>query len=243
MSMQDKPPWRRSVVSLAENEVRIDLKLPDKLRNFQEFDAVAKMQAAQAWDCNPDQFELKYPEAVWLKPQVTVSAVTPEEAQTLRSQKIAKAKKVGFGFTTVLVLCSVGIAIAAQQLKKQAIEMQSQITAIQAGAVERKRRKQEVEDRQQKEAAAWQKIGPHLQTDLNPVFNSLESVQIPQVRLSAFSFENATLTLQATYELTSLSQLPALERHMQKNAESISWQLKSISQQGQGIQILWVGKI
>lgn len=230
-------------MSLAENEVRIDLKLPSDLRNFREFDAVAKMQAAQAWNCSPDQFELKYPAAVLLKPQVTVSAVTPEDAQKLHAHRLAKSKKIGFGFAAVLVLTLGAIAIATQQLQKEATQLKSQITAIQSGQAERQRRTQELEDIQRKESDAWQKIEQHLQTDLNPLFTSLESVQIPQIKLRAFSFENASQTVQATYELTSLSQLPALERHMQKNADVISWQLKSISQQGQGIQTLWVGKI
>ena len=136
-----------------------------------------------------------------------------------------------------------GIAIAAQQLQKEATQLQSQITAIQSGQAERQRRTQELEDILRKESAAWQKIGQHLQTDQNPLFTSLENVQIPQIKLRAFSFENANQTVQATYEMTSLSQMQVLERHMQKNADVISWQLKSISQQGQGIQTLWVGKI
>jgi hypothetical protein len=230
-------------VSLVKNEVNIDLKLPNYLRNFREFDAVAKMQAAQAWNCSPDQFDLKYPAAVLLKPQVTVSAVTPEEAQQLRARRLTLSKKIGFGFAIALLSILVGIAIATQQLKREATQLQTQTTAIQSGQAERQRRAQELEDLQRREAVAWQKIGQHLQTDLNPLFTTLESLQIPQIKLRAFSFESASQTVQATYELMSLNQLPALERHMQKNTDVIFWQLKSISQQGQGIQTLWMGRI
>ncbi len=230
-------------MSLAENEVCITLKLPSDLRNFREFNAVAKMQAAQAWSCSPDQFELIYPAAVFRKPQVTVSAVAPEESQSLYKKRLAKSKIIGSGFAIILVLFLIGIAIATQKLKKETTQLQRQITAIQKGEAESQRRTQELKDIQIKENAAWGEIGQHLQKDLNPVFTSLENVQIPQIKLRAFNFENASQTLQATYDLTSLSQLPALESHMQKNAEVISWQLKSISQQGQGIQTIWTGKI
>jgi hypothetical protein len=229
-------------VSLAENEVRISLKLPDNLRNFQEFDTVAKIQAAQAWDCNPDQFELKYPAAVFLKPEVTVSAIAPKDAQMLRTQQLAKAKIIGVGFATLLVFTLVWVAITVKQLKNEEIQLLTEISAIQSGQAERKRITNELEVGQKNEAADWTKIQQHLQTDLNPLFGSFEDIQIPQVRLREFNFENSSQTVQVTYELTSLSHLPTLVRHMQKNDGPISWQLKSISQQGQGIQTRWTGK-
>ena len=215
------------------------IRLPFGIRNAAEAHAAAKALAAQAWACGEADFELIFKPSIWIGEAVWVRAVTEQEYlshQAAIKKRIQIIKKVNFLFSLIILLGWGGLIWtdhkqhSAERHKLAQVQEKIQSATAQA-----------------KERQAWldadveklKLLKPRLELDLNPVFDAIESIDLPQVRLKSLDIDTNTRAVQLGYELGNMSQFQALNDVLTREKVGIRCKLTGGQTLTQAVEGQW----
>lgn len=218
------------------------LRLPSGLRNAAEARAAAKALAAQQWQCDESEFELLFKPSVWLGEEVWVKAVEPAAFEAHRAAAQRHSRRIlawGLGVSVLILLAAAGLLWHGH---KQQLEQLEKLQHVQD--------KLKVRQAQERERQAWvdaqaeqhKWLRPRLELDLNPVFDAIESVQLPQVRLRTLEIDAASQTAHLGYELTNMAQFQALNEALTSEKIQLRCQLSGGQSLNQNITGQWTCK-
>jgi hypothetical protein len=215
-------------------QATLTLQLPQGLRNFTEFDLVARQQAAQRLGCTADDICLEYPSRLWWSRQAqSVQVVVRPAGEFSLQQKVQQnsgryIQRGSFALGAVVLLISL-IWIYSQysiyqNLKQKNQTLQVELSRLQTYADEFTHNKNETKKISQ--------LPQKIPLDLNPYFDAIEHITVPYVYLTQFTIDAVSGGAQLTYHLDSINAVTPLLHALNsgKNLDvrqPLHWSLKS----------------
>lgn len=218
----------------------LQLDLPAGLRNAEEAHAVAKAMAAQAWACDESEFELICASSVFVPQRLLLKGVPLEVYQMHKAEALRKTKHRGLIVLFLAALLILGVWFLMVQLHKQhetRLKLLTETTARLQSLKQSHDRRQVSSSAQERQ---WKEIGPKLELDINPVFNTIENIREPRVRLRSLELETTTHTATLVYELVSLEQVGSLHNALSKQDSDMSCRLMGIQSVTQTVSAQWL---
>lgn len=217
----------------------VKLTLPPGIRNAAEARAAAKALAAKAWQCEESDFELLFRPSLWLRRKVWVQPVPPQVFAAQQAAERLAARRIWWGAAGMCALVTLGWGLAIWKLQAEHAELQTKLSQVEEkikAQIEQRRARQQWVDAHRERL---EKIKPRLELDLNPVFDAIESIALPQVRLRHLDLDASTQTVQLSYEMASMAQFQALNDALTQDKLSLRCQLLSGQTGNESVEGLW----
>ena len=215
------------------------LHLPAGLQNSAEARAVAKAMAAQVWACDESEFELVFEPRVLVPETAQVEGVPVSIFQSLKAKAIQNTKR------RLWVLCFIAMVIALgwgtliwKGEKRHAVSQKllNESTAKLKSWTDQEGTKNSLRSEQDR---VWGVLKPQLEVDLNPVFNTIETIKLPQVRLRSFEMDATTRTAVLIYELPNMGLIGELHKALSQEANEMMCQLINIQSTNPVVSAQW----
>lgn len=190
--------------------LHIELHLPSGLRSAAEARTAAKALAAQAWQCDEAQFDLVFEPGVFVPTSAHVEVVPPAEYRT------RKLQAVKYTLRLLVASLTLGLGVFAGWsllIERERLRGESQRHVLAHAVEDSRARAERANAKSEIDAAAtkiWDGLTPKLELNLNPVFDRLEAIHMPQVRLVSMDVDATTRTVIVSYQLPNFAHLETL---------------------------------
>ena len=209
--------------------LHIELHLPSGLRSAAEARGAAKALAAQAWQCDEAQFDLIFKPAVFVPAVPVVEVVPPAQYQ---AHKLGARRYSWRLMMAALLLGLSALAAWSLLIGQERLREEAQKQSLAQAAQERKAQTQRIAVQAELDAAQtkiWDSLMPKLSLNLNPVFDRLEEVQMPQARLVILEVDTSARSAVLSYQLPSVAQVAPLADMLAKPTQDrMSCQLSAV---------------
>jgi hypothetical protein len=217
----------------------LQLELPEGLHNHAEVRAAAKAIVAQTWQCDESEFELLFEPGLRVQSAPRVQVVPVHMYATHLAQIQKKTRHLGLltGLMALLVVLVWGALVwqGRGQAQTQGQKLAQVTEALRSRA-------QQARDQQALAATLdrrWNSLAPRLELDLNPIFNTIENIKQPQVRLRGLEMQASPQSLTLSYEMLNMKQVSILNDALASTGEPLSCQLITIQSMGTAVLGLW----
>lgn len=219
------------------NQANLQISLPSGIKSHQELDHIARQLAAEQLECESSDLFLEYPSRLfWTSNAQTIAVIAKPinsgNGKTNQSQFYNYFKWVMLILTLSVVVLLWNIYTV--HLANQAIEQNIETLTTQVASP----RKVE-EQTQTRQGSGTIKTKPAL--DLNPLFDAVENVRLPNVQLMQFSYDASTSSMIAVYQIEHLTSIEAISKALNRahlvsfgkneplNATSSQWVLWAVN--------------